>query len=116
MTDNRLSQDSNHPDDLFQSRYVAPGFKPFSYFWKMKLLTGLPGQKNILAKTPTPGIVSRASFISATKSKAVAKRAVSEAEAANLEHLEATQREELSVQMRLKTIIGASDGASSSSS
>ena len=25
------SQDSNHPDDLFQSRYVTPGFKPFSY-------------------------------------------------------------------------------------
>ena len=24
------SQDSNHPDDLFQSRYVTPGFKPFS--------------------------------------------------------------------------------------
>ena len=24
-------QDSNHPDDLFQSRYVSPGFKPFSY-------------------------------------------------------------------------------------
>ena len=108
----------------------------------MKLLTGLSGQKNILAKTPTPGIcnlpehssrsvssptstkcschsvlrVSRASFISATKSKAAAKRAVSEAEAANLERLEATQREELSEQMRLETIIGASDGASSSSS
>ena len=25
------SQDSNHPDDLFQSRYVTPGFKPFSH-------------------------------------------------------------------------------------
>ena len=25
------SQDSDHPDDLFQSRYVTPGFKPFSY-------------------------------------------------------------------------------------
>ena len=24
------SQDSSHPDDLFQSRYVTPGFKPFS--------------------------------------------------------------------------------------
>ena len=24
-------KDSNHPDDLFQSRYVTPGFKPFSY-------------------------------------------------------------------------------------
>ena len=27
------SQDSNHPDDLFQSRYVTPGFKPFSYIY-----------------------------------------------------------------------------------
>ena len=27
-----LSQDSNHPDDLFQSRYVTPGLKPFSYY------------------------------------------------------------------------------------
>jgi len=27
------SQDSNHRDDLFQSRYVTPGFKPFSYLW-----------------------------------------------------------------------------------
>ena len=26
------SQDCNHPDDLFQSRYAIPGFKPFSYF------------------------------------------------------------------------------------
>ena len=31
VTNNRPSQDSNHPDDLFQSRYVTPGFKPFSY-------------------------------------------------------------------------------------
>ena len=27
---NWLAQDSNHPDDLFQSRYVTHGFKPFS--------------------------------------------------------------------------------------
>ena len=25
------SSDSNHPDDLLQSRYVTPGFQPFSY-------------------------------------------------------------------------------------
>ena len=31
VTNNSPSQDSNHPDDLFQSRYVTPGFKPFSY-------------------------------------------------------------------------------------
>ena len=26
------SQDSNPPDDLFQSRYVTPRLKPFSYY------------------------------------------------------------------------------------
>ena len=31
VANNSPSQDSNHPDDLFQSRYVTPGFKPFSY-------------------------------------------------------------------------------------
>ena len=31
VANNSPSQDSNHPDDLFQSRYVNPGFKPFSY-------------------------------------------------------------------------------------
>ena len=31
VTNNSPSQDSNHPDDLFQSRYVTAGFKPFSY-------------------------------------------------------------------------------------
>ena len=31
VTNNSPSQDSNHPYDLFQSRYVTPGFKPFSY-------------------------------------------------------------------------------------
>ena len=31
VTNNSPSQDFNHPDDLFQSRYVTPGFKPFSY-------------------------------------------------------------------------------------
>ena len=32
VTNNSPSQDSNHPDDLFQSRYVIPGFKPFFIF------------------------------------------------------------------------------------
>ena len=31
VTNNRPSLDSHHPDDLFQSRFVTPGFKPFSY-------------------------------------------------------------------------------------
>ena len=31
---NSPSQDSNHPDDLFQLRYVTLGFKPFPYLLK----------------------------------------------------------------------------------
>ena len=31
VANNSPSQESNHLDDLFQSRYVTPGFKPFSY-------------------------------------------------------------------------------------
>ena len=31
VANNSPSQDSNYPDDHFQSRYVSPGFKPFSY-------------------------------------------------------------------------------------
>ena len=30
---NGTSEDSDHPDDHFQSRYVTPGFKPFSYIF-----------------------------------------------------------------------------------
>ena len=30
VANNSRSQDSNHPDYLFQPRYVTPGFKPFS--------------------------------------------------------------------------------------
>ena len=33
VTNNSPSQDSNHPDDHFQSRYVTTGFKPFSQYW-----------------------------------------------------------------------------------
>ena len=32
VTNNSPSQDSYHPDDLFQSKYATPGFKPFSCF------------------------------------------------------------------------------------
>ena len=35
VTNNSPSKDSNHPDDLFQRRYVTPGFKPFSYLGNM---------------------------------------------------------------------------------
>ena len=34
VTNNSPSQDPNHPDYLFQSGYVTPGFKPFSFIWK----------------------------------------------------------------------------------
>ena len=51
VTNNSPSQDSNHPDDLFQSRYVTPGFKPFSYYyyyyyhdWGISLLFHLGGR------------------------------------------------------------------------
>ena len=37
VTNNSPSQDPNHPHYLFQSRYVTPGFKPFSYNMKKKL-------------------------------------------------------------------------------
>ena len=30
VANNSPSQDSSHPSDLFQSRYVTPEFKPFS--------------------------------------------------------------------------------------
>ena len=32
VTNNSPSQDSNNPDDLFQSWYVTPGFKPLIIF------------------------------------------------------------------------------------
>ena len=38
---NSPSQDSSHPDDLFQSRYVTPGFKPFSYEYFLSMKKGL---------------------------------------------------------------------------
>ena len=41
VTNNGPSQDSNHPDDLFQSRYVTPGFKPFSYILQKAKLRGI---------------------------------------------------------------------------
>ena len=40
VSNNSPSQDSNHPDDLFQSRLVTHGFKPFSQF--LTLLVRLP--------------------------------------------------------------------------
>ena len=39
VTNNSPSLDSNHPDDLFQSRYVTSGFKPFPYLPKHSRLS-----------------------------------------------------------------------------
>ena len=36
-------QDSNHPDNHFQSMYVTPRFKPFSYRPFLQLCAQLPG-------------------------------------------------------------------------
>ena len=44
---NSSSQDPNHQDDLFQLRYVAPGFKPFSYNSSVQLLQILRQNKHI---------------------------------------------------------------------
>ena len=38
VTNNSPSQDSYHPDDLFQSRYATPGFKAFSYYAYNKVM------------------------------------------------------------------------------
>ncbi|XP_074617180.1 uncharacterized protein LOC141876458 [Acropora palmata] len=35
VANNSPSQDSSHSDDLFQSRYVTPGFKPCSYLMNL---------------------------------------------------------------------------------
>ena len=34
VANNSPSKESNHPDDLFQSRHVTAGFKSFPFFWK----------------------------------------------------------------------------------
>ena len=55
VNNNSPSQDSYHPDDLFQSRYATPGFKPFSYYdvwWKSNASTRfLRGDQENLTKT-----------------------------------------------------------------
>ena len=40
VANNSPPQDSSHPDDHFQSRYVTPRFKPFSYLFTL-LLQGM---------------------------------------------------------------------------
>ena len=40
VTNKSPSQDSNHPEDLFQSRYVIPGFKPFSKLFHVIVMGG----------------------------------------------------------------------------
>ena len=50
------SQNSNHPDDLFQSRYVTPGFKPFSYF--LKTFTTSKRLSSLFLSNPTASAFS----------------------------------------------------------
>jgi len=38
ITHNSPSKESNNPDDHIQSRYVTPGFKPFSYLYYKKVV------------------------------------------------------------------------------
>ena len=55
---NSPSQDSSHSDDHFQSRYVTPGLKPFSYDklcynmqnWQLQIFKKLCSWKQILYK------------------------------------------------------------------
>ena len=56
VANNSPSQNSNHPDDLFQSRYVTPGFKPFSYY-------AFCLQTRMLMKQNVNNDVSKDSFI-----------------------------------------------------
>ena len=54
VTNNSPSQESNHPDDLFQSRYnVTPGFKPFSYF----VIIGSSSHPLLLTEHAATGLV-----------------------------------------------------------
>ena len=50
VANNSPSQDSNHPDDHFQPRYVTPGFKPFSYL--IIIIKILPRGKHIIRSSP----------------------------------------------------------------
>ena len=50
VTYNSSSQDSYHPDDLFQSRHATPGFKPFSYLQNLVYLFEWEGRKTQLHK------------------------------------------------------------------
>ena len=59
VTNNSPSQESNHPDDLFQSRYVTPGFKTFSYlvFLELVKFTGKHWGETFTEKPPEPFLV-----------------------------------------------------------
>ena len=53
VTNNSPSQDSYHPDDLFQSRYASPGFKPFSYNVNNCTTTTVPFKQETINFVPT---------------------------------------------------------------
>ena len=61
VANNSPSKDSNLQDDLFQSRYVTPGFKPFSYLIIMLATTKTIGRKMALLIVIMIGQVSSVS-------------------------------------------------------
>ena len=54
VTNNSPSQDSYHPDDLFQSRYATLGFKPFSYKFKVGDQVKISKHKRVFEKSYLP--------------------------------------------------------------
>ena len=51
VTNNSPSQNSYHPDDLFQSRYATPGLKPFCYYTSVALFEELEDRKTLACDT-----------------------------------------------------------------
>ena len=67
VANNSPSQDSSHPDDLFQSWYVTPGFKPFSHkhvFLRcFKVEAGVPEPAEIDKANVQSGVPERNSYV-----------------------------------------------------
>ena len=71
LTNNSPSQDSYHPDDLFQSRYATPGFKPFSYYTSVALFEELGDRKTLACGTVRSNKVGLPKEICGLKEKCV---------------------------------------------
>ena len=61
VSDNSLSQDSYQPDDLFQSRYATPGFKPFSYIVTFLLSVFFSFRPRVLSMYGASGLFNQLS-------------------------------------------------------